>query len=792
MNPLFFKLAFRSILKNRISSSINIIGFSIGVAASLFIFLFLKYELSFDTFYPNAKKIYRIVGTYKSNNNTSTTGFMWYPIAKDIKNEIAGVTNFCRVSQEYEMKCFVENQRYKIDKLRFVEPNFFSFFGFQLLAGNPKTALNSTDKIVLTQKKAAQLFGTANPLGKTILYEHRPLTVSGIAANPPSNTHLVFNALISSKYLVESDAYFTGYNGGVTLLSYLQLSDKATVQQIESAFPGFFDRKINRQWKEYGMSLSATLQNISNIHLSDGSIDDDITTNRSKKSIFVIISISILILLLAIINYIILYTAQKITKTKDIGILKVFGANNHSLLRQNFIEVCVLTTIASIIGVFLLFLGISFLNQYLQTTIRIEDTIFLSVLFLVILIIGLSIAVTFISSRKYSVVTTAASLKNMMTTSRHNTLNRNLLASFQFTVVMVLLIAVFVISRQNKFLQQTALGFDKENILTLQTDEEITANKLFEFKQNMRELAAINAVSLSSQLVGKGITKNGYIIDNEKDVSMLNVLYTDADFINCFQIPLLSGRNFYHKATLDSNAVLINQQLAKRAGWQHPIDQKIMRNGTLKVIGVVGDFNFASLENNVQPMLIMSNPSWDGWNYSVVNIRYQTTDIHQLIAQIKKRWEDRFPETPVDISFLDNTLAANYKGFIAQQKIIGFFSAIAIFIAVIGLLGLTIFTTRARIKEIGVRKVNGATIKDILILLNANFLKWIFVAFVVATPIAYYTMRQWLANFAYKTTLHWWIFALAGIIVLAIAIVTISWQSIKAATENPVEILRNE
>ena len=792
MNILFFKLAVRNLLKNSISSLINIAGFSIGMAACIFIFLFVTHETGFDQHYPNTDKLYRVVGTYKSNNENSRSGFMWFPMAKDMKSEIAGIDDFCRVSEENTIKCYVDNHIKKIDNLRFADSNFFSFFNFQLLTGNPQTALNSTDKMVLTENKARQLFGKNNPLGKTITYNHTLFTVSGIAANPPLDTHLIFDALISSKYMEESDTYYTGYGGGVTLLSYLQLSDKVTPQQIEKAFPDFLYKKINKSWQDDGWSLSASLQNISAVHLSDGSIDYDVATNRSKKSIYIIVSISLLIVLLAIVNYIILFTAQRVTKTKDIGILKIFGAGNNSLLLQTFIEVFIITSIASIVGIFLLIIGTPFLNTYFQTSIRINTNVPLVIAFLLITILLLSILVTFFSTRTYPFSTSVKLVKTMVTPDTRKKLKGNLLISFQFTVVIILLVAVFIISRQNSFLQHTELGFDKENIITLQIDDEFQGNDLFKFKQDLRELAEIKAVSLSSEMVGSGLTKNGYIIGNEKNTSLLNVLYVDADFIKCFKMKLLSGRNFKTDTKLDKNAILINQRLVKRAGWKNPIDKKIIRNGTLKVIGVVEDFNFASLENTVQPMLIMSNPAWDDWGYSVINIRFQTSDIQHLLVQINKRWKNRFPETPLEISFLDNVLASNYKTFTAQQKIISFFSFIGIFIAVIGLLGLTIFTTRTRIKEIGVRKVNGATSKDIVLLLNKDFLKWVLIAFIIATPIAYFIMSKWLENFAYKTTLHWWIFALAGILALGISLLTVSWQSLIAAMRNPVEALRDE
>ncbi|PCI34823.1 MAG: hypothetical protein COB60_05700 [Flavobacteriaceae bacterium] len=792
MNILFFKLAFRTILKNRLSAIINIVGFSIGMAACLFVFLFIKYETSFDTFYPNASKIYRVLSSTINNGNVSKSGFTWFPMAPDIKNEIAGVDKYCRVSGVKPTKVFIENEVQNIGKLRFVDANFFGFFDFKLKAGNPETALNSADKIVLTEKKAKQLFGDKNPLGATLLFNHKLVTVSGIAVNPPSNTHLVYDALISIKYIAQSDLFWKDYGGGITFLSYLQLSENVTSQQIERALPQFLFNKINKHWEDAGLILKASLQNIKEVHLSDNSFNYDCPTNRSKKSMYIIVSISALILLLASINYIILYTAQKITKTKEIKILKMFGASKFGLMAQTYLEVVIITTIASVLGIFLLLLGTPFLNKYLQTTLFIENNIVSAISFLGISILVVSFLVAYFSTQKFSFSKVNSNKKHGITIEKSKAQKGSVLISFQFTVVIVLLIAVLIIYKQNKLLLNTELGFDKENIMTLQTDEEFLNNELTQFKQELQQLSEIHSVSLSSQIIGTDITRNGYTINNEKEVAMLKVLYTDADFLKCFKINLLAGRNFKENNEFEKNTILINQQLAKKAGWEYPIDKQIYRNGELKVIGVVEDFNFASLENKIQPMLIMSNPEWDNWRYSVVNIRFQTSNIQGLMSEISNRWKSRFPETPVEISFLEDRLASNYIQQKAQQKMSIFFSLIGALIAIIGLLGLTIFSTRMRIKEIGIRKVNGASVFEIIQLVNKNFMKWVGLAFVLACPIAYYAMDTWLENFAYKTSISWWVFGLVGVCVIGIALLAVSWIGWRVAVSNPVEALRDE
>jgi putative ABC transport system permease protein len=792
MNFLFFKLAFRNILRNRFNSIINIVGFSTGLAASLFIFIFIKFETGFDNFHVHGDRLYRVVGAYHTTNNVTTTGYTWYPTAPDIKNEIPGVEDFCRVSESSAVKCHFGEYVHKIDKFCFVDENFFHFFNFQLVAGNPKTVLSSADKIVLTREKARQIFGKTDPLGQSLIYNHKLFTVAGIASDPPANTHLSFDALASIKYVEQSNEYWKEWGGGITFLSYLLLYEKVDPLQIESALPALLYKKVNRQSEGRGFKLTATLQNIKDVHLTTGPNHFDCSTNRDKKSIYTIASIFLLILLLAIVNYVILSFGQKISKTKDIGILKVHGVRKYGLMVQAYTEVLIIATVASVLGILLLSTGIPFLNKYLYTSVVIWDNIFPALVFLILVILLLSFIVTFFSTRRIVALKSIDSLKNIPNMGSSNDNRGNLLISFQFAVVIFLLISGFVINRQYKFFLNKELGFTKENIITLISDEGFYKNELSGFKQDLQRLPEIRSVSLSSQVVGADLTMNGYVIGNENGMSLIKALYTDADFLKCFDIPLMAGRNFYDNSSLDKNAILINRQLVKRAGWDNPLEQEVKRNGKLKVIGVTENFNFASLKNVVKPMVIMCNPGWDGWGYSVVNIRYRTSDIQRLTGQINKLWKARFPETPCEISFLDTLLKSNYESLKAQQRIINFFSFLGLLVAIIGLFGFTVFIVRRRIKEIGIRKVNGARIFEVMAMLNKDFTKGVTIAFVIACPIAWYAMNKWLQNFAYKTELSWWIFAAAGALAMAVALLTVSWQSWRAASKNPVEALRYE
>jgi len=793
MNLLFFKLAFRNILRNKFHSFINVLGFSIGIATTLFIILFIKFETSFDNFHDEGNRIFRILTTERTKDGISTSGFCWFPVASDIKNEISGIDDFCRVSQDRPAKCYINEQIKTIEKFRFVDANFFRFFSFQLIIGNPQTVLLNADNIVLSKKEANKIFGNSNPIGKLIIYNQKHFTVTGIAEDLPLNTHLKFDALVSTKY-VEQDKenFWLGWNGGETFLSYLKLAPHITSQKIESSLPAFMYQKVNKQNESIGWKITANLQNIKNVHLSSAENHYDNDDNRNKSSLFIITSIGLLILVLAIFNYISLYVAQKTSKIKDISLLKIHGAKKFLLAVQTYVEVLLLTLSSALIGIFLLMQFISFLNNLLQTSVSIDENYLTTILYILIIIFTLSALITTLSIFPIYKIKAIDCVKETFTSRGNNNSISRIMVIFQFTIVILLITSGLFIALQNNYVLNKELGFNKKNILSITSEHAFYKDELFGIKQDLKMLPEIYSTCLTSEEVGIGLTQNGYTIKGEKNISMFNVIYTDADFLKCFDIGLVLGRSFYDDITKEKNTILINRQLVKKATWKEPLNKTLERNGELKVVGVVEDFNFASMHSAIEPLIIMFNPAWDGWGYHYVNIKYQTGDVQSLINKIVKLWQKRFPDIPYEVSFLEEKLAQNYKSLIAQQKLIVFFNGLAILIACMGLLGLTSFVTIRRAKEIGIRKINGAKVIELITMLNKDFIKWVALAFIIASPIAYYVMNKWLENFAYKTELSWWVFVLAGIIAMIIAILTVSWQSWKAATRNPVEVLRSE
>jgi len=793
MNILFFKLALRNIFRNKFYSLINIVGFSIGIATVFFIFLFVRHETSFDNFHPDRDRLYRVTETWKTRDNHSISGFTCYPEAPEIKNTIPGVEDFCRITETQSLKCYNADQLFSIEKLRVADDNFFSFFDFKLTAGDPESVLNSADKIVLTKSTALRIFGPEDPLGKVLTCNQRLLTVSGIAEELPSNTHLKFDAMVSIRYMEQDkENYYLGWTGGVTFLAYLKLMQGTTPAQVEAGLPDLFYQRVNKAAEGQGFKLSANLQNIREVHLTTGENRYDCSDNRSKSSIMIIALIGLLILILAIVNYISLYVAQKSEKIRDISLLSIHGAGRPQLTLQAFIEVMFITAFSSLIGLVLFLLVRPFLNNHLNTEVALAGNLLAVILFLVILIPILSLIVTLFSTHGILKFRIADTIKDSLMPGGHKSVLGNVLVTFQFTIVVVLIISGLFINRQNKYVLNRELGFNKENVLSLVPDQEFKHDELQTFRQELKKMPEISHVSLTSQGVGNGVTMNGYTITGETEVTMINAIYADQEFLDCFGIRLNSGRNFKENIIQDKNSILINETMAKRGGWSDPLNQTINRNGLLTVIGTVQDFNFASLYSEIRPLLIMRDPSYDGWGYGCVNIRYQTADIRQLVSKIRNLWEDEFPGIPYEVSFLNDQLAKNYTSLVAQQKIVTFFSVLAILIACMGLFGLTSIIARRRTKEIGIRRVNGAEISELMLMLNRDFLKWVLLAIVIAVPVAWYVMNRWMEGFAYRAGLSWWVFGLAGVMVLLIALLTVSYQSFRASTRNPVDSLRHE
>jgi len=791
MLRLYIKLGVRHLIKNKIFSAINIIGLSIGMAASIYVLIFVNHETNFDNFHPNKEQIHRITLNLESKDRNTSSGFCNAPIAPGLNDEIAGIISNCRVTIRNEEKLIFDNKLSKIENFAYADENFFDFFGFKLISGSIENVLKDPGNLVLTQSESRRIFGNRDPIGQIVqTSSNRMLTVTGIAEDPPSNTHLNFNAIVSFKSLETYDGIYLGWDGGWTFLSYLLLEENVNPDIIVQQFPGFLEEKINKRYRMAGWEMSLDLQNIREVHLTSN-LDNDSYGNRDKKYLLLISSIAMVILLLAIINYINLASALTSGRLKEIGIRKIVGAVKSRIINQVITESIVISFFACILGVIFVLSFYKDLNQLTGANFNIINYIGLTILlslgifFITGLISGLSPAVILANQNILSGLS-----EKIMGVKKQFV--RNILVVFQFIAAIFLIVSFFVVNKQTNYVINSDLGFDKENLVHLSSDTDFSYQEARRVKEEILKLPEVNNVCMTSEMLGRGFTGNGYKLEEMEGIQIIRIIYTDPDFLDVFGLEINKGRNFWNDFQTDQNSFIINQALADFAAWTDPVGKRINRSIDYEVIGVVNDFHFSSMQNEIQPLIISMNPESDGWNYSHLNIKYSTNDIQSLISKLEKIWETHMPDHIFNFQYMDDYLAANYEDLKQSQKLIIIFCFLALIIASIGLFGMSAFIARSRGKEIGVRKVNGANISDVVIMLNINMVKWIMLAFVIACPISIYAMNKWLENFAYKTNLSWWIFALSGLIAILLAILTVSWEALKAATKSPVDTFKYE
>jgi putative ABC transport system permease protein len=791
MFKLQLKLALRHLYRNRSFSLINLAGLSLGLAAFIYVLILVRHETRFDNFYPGNDRIYRVTSTLVNGDKRMSSGFCNAPAGPSIAAELPGTEAFCRVSAENAQKLLIGSEVITTTRFRYADKNFFNFFGFKLIQGSADRVLGQPGSMVLSKSEALRIFAAKNPVGQVIKTpEGMEFVVSGVAENTPANTHLGFDAVASYQTLENRRGIYLEWDGGWTFLTYLRMSPGIDPAAFSQKFPSFLEEKINKKYRSAGWELSLGLQPIREVHLNSH-LDDDCITNRSKTNLLVISTIAFLILILAIINYINLSTAIAFTRIRETGMRKIMGAAGSQIRTQLLVESTVLSLVAGMVSIFLLVSFYPMLNLFTRSEFSLKDSpaqvaaISLAASLLTGFIAGFGPA--WLLGRQKAM----AGIQNTLM-GRRRQFFRNGLVSFQFFAAVVLTGTLVLMQKQNHFISGMDLGFTRHSIGSLNISKGFELQDAGRVTDGLKKIPEISAVSITSEMPGAGVTANGYLLEGKENIELVKTLYTDENFLNCFGIKLSAGRDFRGTTGSDQGGVIINRALADFAGWTDPIGKKIKRNQTFEVIGVVENFHFSSLYEPVSPLIISVDPKSDSWSYYYINIRYNTSDIAGLQNKIKAVWEHTMPGQLFEFQFLEDYLATSYRSLGQNQKMITLFSMLAILIAAIGLFGLSAFITVSRRKEIGIRKVNGATSTQIMVLLNYRMVRWVLVGFILACPVADYVMVRWLQSFAYKTPVSWWIFGIAGLMVILVAVITVTWESYRAARRNPVETLRYE
>lgn len=803
----YFKIAWRNLLKNKNYTVINITGLAIGIASCLIIMLFVVDELSYDRYNEKADEIVRVVFNAKINGEIIKEAVVMAPVAEALKKEFPEVVDAARLRNMGSPKIIYNNQAYRDGKLAFVDPNFFKIFTLPIIAGNKVSPLSEPHTVIITQEEAYKYFGNEDPIGKILDLKDKgqQLKVTAVIDKVPQNSHFHFDMFASM--LGHNDAKKTSWMES-NFFSYLLLKKGHNYKDLEAKLPEIVEKYVGPQIKQaLGVSfveftkdnqIGLFLQPLTDIHLfSDFSTSTTIEQGGDIKYIYIFSAVAVFMLLIACINFMNLSTAAAAKRGKEVGVRKVLGSKKNQLIRLFLTESLIATALAIVIGLILLVIVLPLFNDLsgkaLDLSYLLQPKIIITLLLLVILISFMAGGYPAFYISSFNPVT---ALKNKFSGTGNSKGIRSGLVVFQFIISAGLILATLIVDKQMSFIQNKNIGYDKEQMLVLR-ESYLLGSNLSAFKNQILNDPRVENVT-NAAFVPAGATDtnmSGVYVGNKPDAVRRTQVYNiDEQYIPTMGMELVAGRNFSKEFGSDSLNVIINETAAKILGFtDDPIGKTLVRatnneggRQNLTVIGVVKDFHFRSLDQKIEP-LIMLNKSYGG-----LIVRAKLSDMSGLIESISTMWENLNAEEPFTYAILDDSYNQTY---LAEQKmgdILKIFALLTIFIACLGLLGLVTFTTEQKFKEIGIRKILGSTVSQIVIMLSKDLIKLVFISFVIAFPLGFYLMNKWLQDFAYRTELNWQVFALAGSITILIAFVTISLKSIKAAIANPVKSLRNE
>ncbi len=798
----YVKIAFRNLLRQKRLALINISGLSIGLACFALFSLYTVNEFSYDRFNTNASRIYRVYDWWSFSDRQGSEPSSATPLGPAMKQDMADVENFVRINSAGEKLIRVGNQIHRIN-VSFADPQLFSIFTFPLITGNTATALESPGNIVLTRDKAIQLFGRTNVVGKTVEIKNgdrfEPFEVGAVAENIPVNSSVRFDILGNFDYIL-STAYgresINNWNMTIGISVYVLLHENSKLMNEPSRLASFRQKYFPGETEKNNNGSPTNgfgLQPLTDVHTG---VNIDKWGASDPKNSWILMSIAIGILFIACINFITLAISRSAGRSKEVGIRKVTGGHRYQLVYQFLSESLLLSVISAVIGVSLAYALLPFFNELSGRSLSFSFSQYpemIGILSGVVLLVGLISGIypaLAISGFQPSEV-----LKSKVRFSGSNFFTKSLV-SFQFVLSIGLIISMIVFLRQLNFIQSKDIGFDKENVVTINAQDIDLQKDYPVFKQILKSESSILGVTGSYIGLGSNEGQMGrrYKFDTKEETVIEYPV--DAEFLDVLGMKLIAGRSFNPAITSDATtSVVVNEALVHDVLGITPENalgkEFTNRDGTDRkvIIGVIRNFNFEDLTRTVRAQMFLCPANLKP---NTLFVRINPGDPSKALTTIAATWKNISPELPIKYSFLDQKFDDFYKEEKRWSRIISWAGAICIFLACMGLVGLTSLAAINRSTEIGIRKVNGAKISEILSMLNSDFVKWVAIAFVIATPIAYFAMNRWLESFAYKTTLSWWIFALAGLLALGIALLTVSWQSWRAATRNPVEALRYE
>jgi putative ABC transport system permease protein len=779
----YLKMTLRNLRKHKGYSFINITGLAVGMASTILILLWVQDELSFDRFHRNANRIYRVTDYEKYSNGEEVTFSMNPPaLASALKDEYPEIVEAARIRRLSNAVIQYGDKRFSEDGILFADPSFLKIFSFPLVNGNEENALINPQSVVITEKMALKYFGDEHPVGKIIRVDNRlNFLITGVMKDLPTNSHLEFGFVVSFETIKEFGFPIEGWNSFAHTI-YVLLAKRSDYRQVGKKIAGLI------KTKQEDAIVTLSLQPLLDIHLRSGNMWG-IGGTGDIRYVYIFTVIAGFILLLACINFMNLTTARASNRAKEVGLRKVVGADRKDLIKQFFGESILFAFLSLLIAVILVVEALPFYNTLSGKDLGLDIQ---NNQIIVILLVGITIITGLVSGSYPALFLSAfkpvSVLKGVLKSGSKSSFMRKILVSFQFSLTIVLIIGTIVINRQLHFIKVQRLGFDKDQVLCLKLPGKLNQKidlVCTELLKNQK-VVDISAVSSPPAQIRRSTIISEWEGNQTGEQFLMYMLSADFDFLNTMEIAMAEGRYFSRKFPADtSTGIVVNETAVRAMKMENPIGKKLLDQN---IIGVVKDFHFASLHSRIGPLVIYYNPN----EIQNLLIKVKPDDFSQTIKSIEHAWNRVVPGFPFEYSFLDEQIDRLYQAEQRVGKIINTFSILALFIACLGLFGMASFTAEQRTKEVGIRKVHGATVPGIVMLLSREFTRYVLFANIAAWPIAYYAMNKWLQDFAYRIDLTIWPFLLAGLAAFIIALLTVSWQAIRAAMASPVESLRYE
>ena len=797
----YFKIAWRNLWKNKVYSGINICGLAIGMAACIVILLFVSYEKSFDDFH--TKNIYRLneVQKFEGMVAAQKVALSMFPMGPTLKAEFPEIKNFTRISAQDNQPLYLGEKKVYIKRICFVDSTFLDMFNFTLIKGDRKTVLATPNNIVLSRAQAEMYFGKEEPIGKVLRSYGRndttDVVVTGIIENVPQNSQLQFDALVPFSTIAKPD--WMDNWGGNWLNTYIELAANTNIAALEKKFPGYLKRHMDgNNWKNYELFLLP----LKEIHsgATDVGLDSFNYQQFDKGYTNIFFIIAVIVLLIACVNFINISTARSAERAREVGIRKSLGAFRWQLSLQFIGESIILSLIAMIFAIILVKLFLPSVNQVSQRYL--EFSIF-SNWQLALSVIGGTVMLGIISglypAAYLSSFLAVKVLKGSIQTGKNKGALRNALVVTQFAFAIFLIIATVFAMRQLQFMKNKPTGFERDQVVTISFRER-TSEKFDILKKDLLQNTLVTSVTAAQDVLGSHLDQSGIQFKGDGPLRQLTStrLIVDPDYLKTFKIALAAGNNFSSEKTANGKEYIINESLAKellKDNSSKDLSSLIGRrfgfdfDSTGRIVGIAKDFNFNSLHHKIETMFMFNMTNW---GFSSMSVKINGNKAKEALAFIQSVWQKNCPGIPFEYQFLDEHFEDVYRADTQVSSIVGILAGLAIIISCLGLFGLASYSAERRLKEVGIRKVLGASVQNIVGMLSKDFMKYVLIAALIAVPLAWFCVYKWLQDYAYRVEISWWIFIVAIIIAAMIALITVSFQAIKAALANPVKSLRTE